>query len=110
MSEKEILEKCNLMLLDQGNISRIYIDNYMKTNNIQPSQVFEINNMDLLIDFAAIGMGVAGVVKEFISDYLDAEQVIEIPMDYDIAPRTVGFVYNEKSISQTTRKFLDSIS
>lgn len=110
MSEKEILEKSSLMLLDQGNISRIYIDNYMKNNNITPSQVFEINNMDLLIDFAAIGMGVAGVVREFISDYLDTEQVIEIPMDYEIAPRTVGFVYNEKSISLTTRKFLDSIA
>lgn len=109
MSEKEILEKCNLMLLDQGNISRIYIDKYMKDNNIQPSQVFEINNMDLLIDFAAIGMGVAGVVKEFITDYLDTKQVIEIPMDYDIAPRTIGFVYNEKNISQTAKKFLDSV-
>lgn len=109
MSEKEILEKCNLMLLDQGNISRIYIDKYMKDNNIQPSQVFEINNMDLLIDFAAIGMGVACVVKEFITDYIDTAQVIEIPMDYEIAPRTIGFVYNEKSISQTAKKFLDSV-
>lgn len=109
LSEKEILEKCNLMLLDQGNISRIYIDNYMKKNNINPAQILEINNMDLLIDFAAIGMGVAGVVREFISDYLETEQVIEIPIDYPIAPRTVGFVYNEKTISQTTKTFLNSI-
>lgn len=108
-SEKEILEKCNLMLLDKGNISRIYIDNYMNNNNIHPEQIFEINNMDLLIDFASIGMGVAGVVKEFISDYLATEQVMEIPMDYEITPRTVGFVYKEKGISQTTRKFLDSL-
>lgn len=109
-SEKEILEKCNLMLLDKGNISRIYIDNYMNNNNIHPEQIFEINNMDLLIDFASIGMGVAGVVKEFISDYLATEQVMEIPMDYEITPRTVGFVYKEKGISQTTRKFLDSLN
>ena len=108
-SEKEILEKCNLMLLDKGNISRIYIDNYMNNNNIHPEQIFEINNMDLLIDFASIGMGVAGVVKEFISDYLATEQVMEIPMDYEITPRTVGFVYKEKGISQTTMKFLDSL-
>lgn len=109
-SEKEILEKCNLMLLDKGNISRIYIDDYMNSNNIHPSQILEINNMDLLIDFAAIGMGVAGVVREFIIDYIETEQVMEIPMDYDIAPRTVGFVYKEKSMSRTTKKFLDSIT
>ncbi|MBE5923139.1 MAG: LysR family transcriptional regulator [Lachnospiraceae bacterium] len=109
LSEKEILEKCNLMLLDQGNISRIYIDEYMKSNNIKPSQILEINNMDLLIDFAAIGMGVAGVVKEFISDYLDTEQVIEIPIDYKIEPRTVGFVYNENLVSSPASKFIDFI-
>ncbi|MCR5701244.1 MAG: LysR family transcriptional regulator [Lachnospiraceae bacterium] len=109
LTEKEILEKCNLMLLDQGNISRIYIDNYMKDNHIQPGQILEINNMDLLIDFAAIGMGVAGVVKEFISDYLETGQVIEIPSDYEIEPRTVGFVYNENSVSSSTAKFIDFI-
>ena len=106
LNEKEILEKCNLMLLDQGNISRIYIDDYMKNNNIHPSQILEINNMDLLIDFAAIGMGVAGVVREFVSDYINTEQVIEIPIDYEIQPRTVGFVYNEKNINDTTRRFI----
>ena len=110
MTEKEILEKCNLMLLDQGNISRIYIDNYMKDNNINPSQVFEINNMDLLIDFAAIGMGVSGVVREFIADYIKNDQVIELPSDYPIAPRTVGFVYNENTLSVSAKKFLDYIN
>ena len=110
MTEKEILEKCNLMLLDQGNISRIYIDDYMKDNNINPSQVFEINNMDLLIDFAAIGMGVSGVVREFITDYLKTDQVIELPSDYPIAPRTVGFVYNENNLSVSAKKFLDYVN
>ena len=104
------MEKCNLMLLDQGNISRIYIDNYMKDNNINPSQVFEINNMDLLIDFAAIGMGVSGVVREFIADYIKSDQVIELPSDYPIAPRTVGFVYNENTLSVSAKKFLDYIN
>lgn len=110
LSEKEILEKCNLMLLDKGNISRIYIDDYMNANNIHPSQILEINNMDLLIDFAAIGMGVAGVVREFISDYLETEQVIEIPMDYDISPRTVGFVYSKKNINKSVERFLSSLN
>ena len=110
LKEKEILEKCNLMLLDKGNISRIYIDDYLNSNNIHPEQILEINNMDLLIDFAAIGMGVAGVVREFVSEYIDNARVIEIPMDYEIEPRTVGFVYNSKSISQTTGKFINSLA
>lgn len=108
LSEKEILEKSNLMLLDRGNISRIYIDNYMKNHDIHASQIFEINNMDLLIDFAAIGMGVACVVREFVTDYLASGQVTELPMDYEIPPRTIGFVYKESAISTTTKNFINT--
>lgn len=106
-SEKEILEKSNLMLLDTGNISRMYIDAYMNDHHIHPGQILEINNMDLLIDFAAIGMGVACVVREFVASYIESGQVIEIPMDYEIPERTVGFIYNEQTLNTTTKKFLE---
>ncbi len=109
-SEKEILEKADLMLLDKENISRIFIDDYFSRHHIYPRQVLEINNMDLLIDFAAIGMGIACVVREFITSYLESGQVIEIPLDYDIPKRTVGFVYAEHNLSTTAKKFLTSIN
>ena len=107
LSTQEILEKCNLMLLDKENISRIFIDECLKAHQIHPGQILEINNMDLLIDFAAIGMGVACVVREFVTSYLDSGQVIELPMDFDIPKRTIGFVYAEHNLSTTARKFLD---
>ena len=106
-SEKEILEKSNLMLLDTGNISRMYIDAYMNDHHIHPGQILEINNMDLLIDFAAIGMGVACVVREFVASYIESGQVIEIPMDYKIPKRTVGFIFNEHILNTTAKKFLE---
>lgn len=107
LSTQEILEKCNLMLLDKENISRIFIDEYLKAHQIHPGQILEINNMDLLIDFAAIGMGVACVVREFVTSYLDSGQVIELPMDFDIPKRMIGFVYAEHNLSTTSKKFLD---
>lgn len=109
LSTKEILEKSNLMLLDKENISRIYIEKYFDVQDIHPGQVLEINNMDLLIDFATIGMGVACVVKEFISSYINSGQVIEIPLDCDIPQRTVGFIYNEHALGSTTKKFIEFI-
>lgn len=108
LSEKEILEKSNLMLLDKKNISRIYIDDYFASHRIHPGQILEINNMDLLIDFAAIGMGVACVVREFVESYIEKGQVIEIPIDFQIPARTVGFLYNEHTLSSIARKFLNS--
>ena len=106
LNEKEILETCNLMLLDKENISRIFIDAYFTKNHINPGHVLEINNMDLLIDFAAIGMGVACVVREFVTSYIESGKVIEIPLDYEIPQRTVGFVYPEHNLNTTAKNFL----
>lgn len=107
LNTKDILEKSNLMLLDQGNISRQFIDKYFESCHIHPGQVLEINNMDLLIDFAAIGMGVACVVREFVSSYIESGQVIEIPLDHPISERTVGFLYDEHNLNTTAKRFLD---
>lgn len=107
MSTREILEKSNLMLLEQGNITRQHIDRYMYTENINPAQILEINNMDLLIDFAAIGMGVSSVVKEFADVSLAAGEVIELPLLPAIEERTVGFAYrSNKAKSPALEKFL----
>lgn len=107
LSAREIIEKSNLMLLDKGNISRQYIDEYLKEQYIEPVQILEVNNMDLLIDFASIGMGVACVVREFITSYLENGQVIEVPLEHDIPKRNVGFVYNSKTLNTTSKRFLD---
>ena len=79
----------------------------MKAEKIQPGQILEINNMDLLIDFASIGMGVACVVREFVTSSIENGQVYEIPLDHEIPKRSVGFVYNEHTLSATARRFLD---
>ncbi len=106
LTTKEIIEKSNLMLLDKGNISRNYIESYFDQNQINPGQVLEINNMDLLIDFATIGMGVACVVREFIASHIESGQVIELPLDVDIPKRIVGFIYDEHLLSNTGKKFI----
>lgn len=95
MPTKEILEKSNLMLLEKNNITRTHIDAYLSENGIYPNQVLEINNMDLLIDFASIGMGVASVVREFAAEQLNSGVIVELPLENDIKKRAVGFIYPE---------------
>ena len=48
-------------------------------------------DMDLLIDFAAIGMGVSAVVKEFATKELADKKVIELPLETPVPTRTIGF-------------------
>lgn len=105
---KDILEKSNLMLLENNNITRTHIDRYMELENIHPQQILEVNNMDLLLDFAAIGMGVASVVREFAKSYLDSGQILELPLSTPVEERTVGFVFpKERKRSKAVNKFLE---
>ena len=64
VKKSEILQNSTLMLLDKGNMTRKYIDDYLQENQIHVKDSIDISNMDLLIDFAKIGVGVACVIKK----------------------------------------------
>ena len=108
LSTKDILEKSNLMLLEKNNITRNHIDEYLASESIYPNQILEINNMDLLIDFASIGMGIASVVREFAEEYLASGMITELPLNNPIPKRTVGLVYpDSREYSPALKKFLE---
>ena len=108
MSAYEILERCNLMLLERGNVTRNHLEHFFFQQNIQPGQVLDVNNMDLLIDFAKIGMGVSSVVKEFAAEALTDGSLIELPLPSAVPPRTVGFCYSPQRRSNPSLiKFLE---
>ncbi|MFV0464946.1 MAG: LysR family transcriptional regulator [Lachnospiraceae bacterium] len=88
-----ILENSTLMLLDKNNMTRQYIDEYLNRHNIHAQDSINISNMDLLIDFAKISVGVACVIKNFIEEELKDGTLIEIPLDIPIHKREVGFIY-----------------
>ena len=108
ISTVDILENSNLMVLEEANVTRTHVDEYLRSQGISCSQILEINNMDLLIDFAAIGMGVASVVREFAQEQLDSGVITELPLDTPIPSRTVGFAYSGvKNQSTATKKFME---
>lgn len=102
----DILETGNLMLLDRNNMTRNYVDTYLHENHIEPNQVLEATTMDLLIEFARIGLGIACVIKEFVQKDLDNGSLIEVPLDVSIRKRTVGFAYNPGTTSNALGHFL----
>lgn len=104
----DILENSNLMVLEEANVTRTHVDDYLRSQGIHCSQVLEINNMDLLIDFAAIGMGVASVVREFAHEQLSSGGITELPLDTPIPSRSVGFAYSGvKNQSTAMKKFME---
>ena len=106
--EDKILPNSTLMLLDKKNMTRQYIDDYLQENHITAADSIDISNMDLLIDFAKIGVGVACVIKSFVSEELKDGSLIEIPLGIPIHQREVGFAYKEtQKPSKSLQTFID---
>ncbi len=81
-----------LMLLDRENLTRQYLDRYLTENTLFPENLLETTSMDLLIDFARIGLGIAGVIREFVLADLEEGSLLELPLPFPIAAREIGFV------------------
>ncbi len=106
-----IFSVANIMLLDEENVSRKYIDGYFRENSIEPKQILEISTMDLLIEFAKTSLGVACVIKGFVEEELKAGTLIEIPLPTPVNKREVGFSYSKTAfLSDSLNKFLEFIA
>ena len=104
IQKDHILQSSTLMLLDKNNMTRQYIDDYLQENQIIIKDSIDISDMDLLIDFARIGVGVACVIKNFVREDLENGTLVEIPLGFPIHKREVGFAY------KTTTKPSKSLS
>ncbi|MDE6663889.1 MAG: LysR family transcriptional regulator [Lachnospiraceae bacterium] len=103
----KIFEHGNIILLDKDNVSRRHLNNYYAQNNITPLHILEVNEMDLLIEFAKMGIGVSCVVKQFVEHELNAGSLIEIELSKPISPREIGFLYNRiQPMNENILKFI----
>ena len=95
------------MLLDQNNMTRHHVDEYLKEAHIEPKQILEVTTMDLLIEFVKIGLGVACVIRELVQKELDSGRLVEIPLAPPIPKRTIGFAYRSVNPSTALKTFLE---
>ena len=105
--DTSLFETGNIMLLDTSNMTRHHVDEYMEENNIFPHQILEVTTMDLLIEFAKIGLGIACVIKELVQKELDSGMLVEIPLDIPIHRRTIGFAYHPANQAMALKTFLE---
>lgn len=99
-----------LMLMDRGNISRQHIENYFRDNAIEAGQLLESSNMELLVEFAKIGLGAACVIRNFVECDIKNGILQEIPLTKHISCRTVGFACSKESVhNPAVKKFFELV-
>lgn len=101
-----LFQDANVMLLEEQNLSRHHIENYLKENQIYCPQIMELNTMDLLIDSAKIGIGIAWVIRDFVEEDLKNGQLVEIKLPQPIEKRRIAFLYNKKNNSPSLESFV----
>lgn len=98
----------NIMLLNKDNVSRKHINEYCAKNNIYPLHILEANEMDVLIEFAKMNIGISCVVKQFVEPELNSGALIKIDLSQPILPREIGFLHNQLTpFNSNITKFID---
>lgn len=65
--------------------------------------------MDILIEFAKMGLGVSCVVKQFVEKELNTGELMEIPLSKPILPCEIGFLYHLlQPINENILRFINN--
>jgi DNA-binding transcriptional LysR family regulator len=103
----EQLGRYPLLMLEAKNRSRLYIDDYFKANHLSFTPEIEISSMDILIEYAKIGLGIATVIKNFVSEELAQGILKEIPLSPAIPQRKIGIAMKKDiPVSLASQSFI----
>ncbi|MCR5742132.1 MAG: LysR family transcriptional regulator [Lachnospiraceae bacterium] len=87
----DIITDGTVMMLGQRNMTRQHIDAFLSSQHMELNNILEISTMDLIIEFARIGMGVGCCIKECVQKELDEGILMQVPTEVPIPKRTIGF-------------------
>lgn len=94
--KEDFFQEAAFIMLDKENISRKHVDNFLAENHISLSNVIEVNNMDLSIEFAKAGLGIACIISDFVKNDLKNGTLREVKLGHRIPKRQIGFAYLSK--------------
>jgi DNA-binding transcriptional LysR family regulator len=106
----ETLNRGKFIFMEKGNITREYVERSLAANHIAVNPEIVFGNMDFLIEFAKIGMGIAAVIKDFVIQELAEGSLVELTNLPTIPKRSVGIAYHKHlPLSLAASVFLEHI-
>ncbi|WOO35863.1 LysR family transcriptional regulator [Anaerocolumna sp. AGMB13020] len=104
---RNVINNYPIIMLQRGGNTRAFIDEFFRLKGIDIHPQIELSNMDLIVEFAKNGLGVACVTKEYIMSELINGQLYEVPLDEIITPRTLGIgIKKDMPLSVASEEFL----
>lgn len=104
----ERLAEYPILMLDKSSATRRNIDLFLEQRNLTLTPEIELEDIDLLVEFARIGLGIAYVLKESALDAIRSHQLFEIKLAEKLPPRQLGLCTLKKvPLSLAAGKFIE---
>ncbi len=81
-----------VLLLEKASTTRRNFDDYLKRNDLTLVPEIELESMDLLVEFARIGLGIAHVLKESALTAIKAGDLFELKVAEKLPQRKLGLI------------------
>lgn len=96
-----------LILLEEGSNSRQYVNQFIEQKGHKITAEIELGSLDLLVEFARIGLGVSCITREFVDTNHTA--LFEMDLAEPIPPREIGIVQLKNvPLSEAAQAFVQS--
>lgn len=86
------LTKYSLVMLQSNSSTRRFIDSFFNDHGITCSPEIELESLELLVEFAKIGTGIAYVLKESALELINSGILFEIKLEETLPARDIGIV------------------
>lgn len=97
-----------LVMLPSDSSTRKSIDAFFNSHNLVCSPEIELESLELLVEFAKIGTGIAYVLKESALDLINNEELFEIQIKEPLPTREIGIVKMKNVVlSKAVNTFID---
>lgn len=96
-----------LLMLDKNSSTRQNIDSFFQKKNLNLVPEIELESIDLLLEFAKIGLGIAHVLKESAIPFFDKGELFEIKLKEKLPLRKLGIITMKNvPLSRTSSEFI----
>ena len=104
------VSSATFLMLNKNNVTRQHVDRYLASKGLTLDNQIVVTTMDLLIDFAKLGLGIACVIKEFVTEEFNKGELLEFVTEETIPERKIGYAYTNKGLANPAlQKFLQGI-
>ena len=110
LTKESLIEKATFMMLNKENITSKYVYAQLTANQVNLQNIIEVSNMDLLIDFAKIDLGISCVIGEFVAKEIENGTLKQLALAPKIESRKIGLAYLPQKIKEnpSAARFLDN--